>query len=1144
MEITACLVNRPPPVIPAAAVKPPEIRHSASGMQRQSYRVSSSGDAAEVEAHRVARSIVTMPAPSVSHTARSPKLPQRAAAARTTVPAPQAPQVSRAPLGAGKALPEKVRRDMEPRFQADFSRIRLHTDEHAAALTRQMHAHAVTIGENIYFAPGQFSPDTSEGRELLAHELTHTIQQGAAQQTIAADGGAGAISERSSTQAQRLSKPRRYIADKAAAIPGFTLLTVIMGRNPITDTVVQRSAGNILRGLIELIPGGALITQALNNYGVFDRATALVDKLFASLIEIGTRFVESIQDFISSLGVSDIFSPGSVWDRACNLMMASINRVRAFASRLVGDLLELIRNAILRPLAGLAEKTRGWNLLCAVLGRNPITGNAVPRTPDALIGGFMRLIGREEIWENLQRSNAVGRAWNWFQRMLEGLMGFVRTLPSLFLDTLRSLGIADLLVFPQTFGRVFGDFAGRFSSWAGQQTMGLLEIIFEVVAPAVMPYLRKAAGAMHSIITNPIRFLGYLVQAGGQGFRQFAANFVKHLRASLIGWLTGSLGGLGVYIPKSLGFQEIVKFVFSVLGVTWASIRNKLVRVVGEKAMTAMETGFDFVVTLVREGPAAAWERLQESLGNLRDMVMERIMNFVRDNIVTVAIMKLLSLINPAGAFIQAVIGIYNTIMFFVERLRQIAQVVASVIDSLAAIANGIIAAAANRVEQTMAGMLTLVISFLAHQVGLGKVGDAVAKTIERIRTPIDKAIDHVVNWIVKQAKNLGNLAKEGVQRLIAWWQLRKAFHVDGEEHSLYFAGEGENRRLMMASSPEEFEKVIRDFPPGEEKHLPPGKEKHREKALDLLKELKSEMQKAYGKGSAEEKESAAKKIDKLLEELAPVTARFMGYRSPEKKSTQPIFGGIGKSGFGTWVRVEYLTFIHKPGSRPGSPPSENKGVWKQLKRRKHGGQSYYVLGHLLSEKLGGPGKFENLTPLTQASNNSSLLSMEREVEKPVKNTVGEGHTVVDMEVKAIYGNRSRNKAKKFKGYIEEIIEVEAHVPTAIEAKADFINAEGERKTLVDKRIDNFIDTDHYYTTKEELDVVYLNDSPRNELKKLNGVDDTAANEIIKLRPFKVDRNDACARIGERLWHKMVSTAGFSIRFNDTESTKSGTDHE
>src|SRR6185437_13456694 len=118
-----------------------------------------------------------------------------------------------------------------------------------------------------------------------------------------------------------------------------------------------------------------------------------------------------------------------------------------------------------------------------------------------------------------------------------------------------------------------------------------------------------------------------------------------------------------------------------------------------------LETGFDIVMTLVTQGPAAAWEKIQESLSNLREMVMEQIMTFVRDRVVTAAVTRLVSMLSPVGAFIQAIIAIYNTVMFFVERLRQIAQVAASFIDSLATIAAGNIGPAANRVEQTMAGL-------------------------------------------------------------------------------------------------------------------------------------------------------------------------------------------------------------------------------------------------------------------------------------------------------------------------------------------------------------------------------------------------------------------------------------------------------
>ena len=141
---------------------------------------------------------------------------------------------------------------------------------------------------------------------------------------------------------------------------------------------------------------------------------------------------------------------------------------------------------------------------------------------------------------------------------------------------------------------------------------------------------------------------------------------------------------------------------------------------------------------------------------------MEGIISFVTSKIVEAAITKLVSMLNPVvGGIIQGALGIYNTIMFFIERMSTMMQVVASFIDSIAAIASGVIAAAANRVEQTLAGLLVLAISFLARLAGLGKVSDAVLNIIKKIRSPVDKALDFVVSWIVKIGKTILDAAKK-----------------------------------------------------------------------------------------------------------------------------------------------------------------------------------------------------------------------------------------------------------------------------------------------------------------------------------------------------------------------------------------------
>ncbi len=83
-------------------------------------------------------------------------------------------------MGGGAPLPAQSRAFMEPRFGADFSKVRVHHGGNATKLNRAISAQAFTHGHDIYLGSGKNDLDTSAGKRLLAHELTHTIQQGAA----------------------------------------------------------------------------------------------------------------------------------------------------------------------------------------------------------------------------------------------------------------------------------------------------------------------------------------------------------------------------------------------------------------------------------------------------------------------------------------------------------------------------------------------------------------------------------------------------------------------------------------------------------------------------------------------------------------------------------------------------------------------------------------------------------------------------------------------------------------------------------------------------------------------------------------------------------------------------------------------------
>lgn len=77
----------------------------------------------------------------------------------------------------GQSLPESVRAFFEPRFGYNFSQVRVHTDVRAAESAQALNARAFTMGRDIVFGAGRYAPETTPGGRLLAHELTHVVQQ-------------------------------------------------------------------------------------------------------------------------------------------------------------------------------------------------------------------------------------------------------------------------------------------------------------------------------------------------------------------------------------------------------------------------------------------------------------------------------------------------------------------------------------------------------------------------------------------------------------------------------------------------------------------------------------------------------------------------------------------------------------------------------------------------------------------------------------------------------------------------------------------------------------------------------------------------------------------------------------------------------
>ena len=112
--------------------------------------------------------------------------------------------------GGGQPLEDNVRADMEGRLGYDFGDVRIHADARATESARSVQAHAYTVGSNIVFQSDRYAPGTSEGQKMLAHELTHVVQQ----RTGPVDGTPGPGGIKISDPSDRFEREAETTADR------------------------------------------------------------------------------------------------------------------------------------------------------------------------------------------------------------------------------------------------------------------------------------------------------------------------------------------------------------------------------------------------------------------------------------------------------------------------------------------------------------------------------------------------------------------------------------------------------------------------------------------------------------------------------------------------------------------------------------------------------------------------------------------------------------------------------------------------------------------------------------------------------------------------------------------------------------------
>ncbi|OOG70722.1 DUF4157 domain-containing protein [Algoriphagus sp. A40] len=1037
--------------------------------------------------------------------------------------------------GSGAALPPPVQQDMGSKIGADFSGVKVHTGPQAASMSSALGAQAFTHGSDIYFNEGKYQPESSEGKHLLAHELTHTVQQGAAVRR-------SPDTQISHTQPQVQRLPwavREGLAEFASYIPGYSLLCVIVGYNPLLGEAVERNGTNLLGGLLGLIPVfGTMLFNKLVELGIVEAAFTWVetemeslnlntqrientlqqawdevsllsgwdanievlDRTFGQLYrdvvtfagrvkdqiftlikealmaglklladafpgyplltkllgydpltgeEVASTTAEKIEAFLLLIGkeqelermqaegtiqktadwidaelaalnfsftevrglfeeawnafsLEDLRDPVAAFNRTIAIFTPFTTRVFTFAANVAIQVLTFIKEALLAQLSAYAREQQGFHLVTVILGKDPFTGEEVPRTTENVIRGFMGLMpGGEEQFQQMKETGAIEQTVSRIDAAVATLNFSWAYVTGLFLDLWNSFTIADVFHPIDAFVRIVQTLAEpiqRLFAFVVTIVQILIEVLLVVMnfpIDTVNQIIANARSAFEEIKRDPIGFLRNLLAAVKQGFVQFFDNIVTHLLGGLRDWLFGELATAGINPPADLSFKSILGFVLDVLGLTIENVWERLALKIGPERVAQIKGAIEtlsgiwtFIKDVWERGPVAIWEYVQEQLSNLWTMVLGQIQNWIMTRIVEQVTVKLLSMLDPTGimAVVNSFIAFYKAVQTFIEKLREMLEIVNSFVAGVANIARGNIADAANFLEAALARAVPVAIGFLANQVGLRGLGTRIAEMIAGLREKVNGAID----WLIDKALSVGgailNAGKSAVNKVLGWLGFRKPFTLpNGEKHEAYFENASPQAKLIIASGDPKTINQIITAKSWNGKTIPDDKV--------------AELQTSSTKIDANREGQGVEKGQIIMQEFEKIVAILNAIGGPPIPKTtvvkQDKVTGAGME-MGKHLLVSPLSL--DPGGLAGSQPTYTTGLGALLKLNY---PDYIVEGHLLNHKLHGPGNVPwNLTPIAKQTNSD----MNSKFEKFAKQHILDEGKVVKYEVEVEYG--------------------------------------------------------------------------------------------------------------------------------------------
>ncbi|WP_241676488.1 DUF4157 domain-containing protein [Flavobacterium pectinovorum] len=390
--------------------------------------------------------------------------------------------------GGGSPLSGKVKTEMESGFGADFSNVRIHNNSTAVQMNKQLGAQAFATGNNIYFNEGKYNPNSQSGKHLLAHELTHTVQQGASIRKKPENNISPAPEM---IQGSFLDLVPDWIINQARHIPGYTLFTVIIGYDPLREVDVERTPINLVEGLMGLIPFGTAIFDKLQEYGILQQ---VFDWVEGKLGELGLT-IDSIMDMVEDVWDKVSFPYTDIIDLVTEKFEELVNRITSFVTATVDQVITWIKEALIGVAEPILAENKAWALIKKIIKYDPLRDEAVNATTVEILADFLILIGKETELEQMREKGTLQKTADWLDTQVgtfTSLLGELRGLITSAWDAIQPSNLMNIADNLSALAAQAGGFLQRVWDFASGVALKVLELVKE----SLLGYLSSQAATV------------------------------------------------------------------------------------------------------------------------------------------------------------------------------------------------------------------------------------------------------------------------------------------------------------------------------------------------------------------------------------------------------------------------------------------------------------------------------------------------------------------------------------------------------------------------------------------------------------------------------------------------------------------------